>query len=181
MDSIRKTIFVITLATIYLLTIGFCALGAEYPIGSGNNDWWTTYPDQSSESGNEVRHPQWVLEALENKPVMIYVHKSCSWCLPQTEAIDELVKEYGDKITYFNLSAEESDMRTEEAGINYDPDGGPISYVPLTIILTLAPNADGQTKVIWKSTDQVTGKDWIKSHIEDAINYHNETLISRKN
>jgi hypothetical protein len=38
-------------------------------IGSGGDDWWTTNPAQSSSSGSVVTRPQWVLDALDEKPV----------------------------------------------------------------------------------------------------------------
>jgi hypothetical protein len=175
MNSSKKMIFAAAFIAVCLLT-SLDVLGAEFSIGSGSDDWWITYPNNSSESGKEVSHPQWVLAALEDKPVMIYIHKTCGWCGPQTEAIAEVVDEYGSELTYFNLSAEGDDVRANEAGIKYDPDGGPISYVPLTIILTLAPGSDGKDRIIWHSTDQVTGKDWIKSYIADAISIHNEAI-----
>ena len=66
-----------------------------------------------------------------------------------------------------DISAEGSDARSEEALRAYDPNGG-VMYVPLTVIVTLAPNSEGEVEPVWHSTDEVTGEDWIKNYIEDA-------------
>jgi len=175
MDSSKNVIFAAMLIALCFVT-SLDALGSEYPIGSGNDDWWITYPDDSSESGKEVSHPQWVLAALEDKPVLIYIHKTCEGCGPQTEAIVEVVNEYDNELVYFNLSGEGDDARANEAGIVYDPNEGLRHYVPMTIILTVMRSPDGKDHVIWHSADQPTGKEWIKSYIEDAISLHNEAM-----
>lgn len=165
-----------------LVIVGLLATGAigfsgaseiKYSVGSGNDDWWTTYPAQSPGSGNEVNHPQWVLDALGSKPVVVYVHKGCSYCKPQTDALAEVVKEDGNEFIYFDISADGNDNRAEEALQAYDPTGG-ITYVPMTIIVTLSPNSEGNVEPVWHSTEEVTGKEWIKNYVEDAISYYNE-------
>jgi glutaredoxin len=173
MDTIKKTFSVASLIAVFILACSVNVMGAEYSVGPGNDSWWTTYPDQSSGAGGEVSHPTWVLDALESKPVVIYAHKGCSYCKPQTEALTKIVDEMGDKFTYFNLSADGSDARSEEALRAYDPNGGGM-YVPLTVIVTLAPNSEGEVVPVWHSTDEVTGEDWIKKYIEDALVYYNE-------
>jgi len=173
MDLFKKTICSATLIAVFMLVAGFNASGAENSVGSGNDNWWTAYPEQSSANASEVEHPQWVLDALEKKPVVIYVHKGCSYCKPQTDAMAEVVSEYGDKFAYYDISAETSDSKAEEAIRAYDPNGG-IAYVPLTAIVTLAPDSEGKVRVIWHSTDEVTGKAWIEEYVQDALSYHNE-------
>jgi len=173
MDTIKKIVCTASLIAFVILASGFSALGAKYSVGSGNEDWWTKYPDQSSGKGGEVNHPAWVLDALGSKPVVIYVHKGCDYCTPQTDALTKIEDEMGDKFTYFNISADGADARSEEALQAYDPNSG-VMYVPLTVILTLAPNAQGKVEPVWHSTDVVTGENWIKNYIEDAIIYYNE-------
>ena len=173
MDTIKKTFSVASLIAVFILACSVNVMGAEYSVGPGNDSWWTTYPDQSSGAGGEVNHPDWVLDALESKPVVIYAHKGCSYCKPQTEAMAKIVDEMGDKFTYFDLSADGSDARSEEALRAYDPNGGGM-YVPLTVIVTLAPNSEGEVEPVWHSTDEVTGESWIKKYIEDALLHHSE-------
>ncbi len=173
MDTIKKTFSVASLIAVFILACSVNVMGAEYSVGPGNDSWWTTYPDQSSGAGGEVSHPTWVLDALENKPVVIYAHKGCSYCKPQTEAMAKIVDDIGNEFTYFDLSADGSDARSEEALRAYDPNGGGM-YVPLTVIVTLAPNSEGEVVPVWHSTDEVTGEDWIKKYIEDALVYYNE-------
>ena len=168
MDIISRKSGIASLIAVFLLAFGFYAAGAEYSVGSENDNWWTAYPDQSTGAGGEVNHPDWVLDALESKPVLIYVHKSCSYCVPQTEAIQNITEEFDGKITIFEMGADGSDERTTEAMQAYDPDGGTM-YVPLTVILTLAPDSEGEVAAVWHSTDQVTGDEWIRNYVEDAI------------
>jgi len=170
MDKIKK---ISSLIAIILLASGINAMGAESSVGSGNNDWWTAYPDQSSGAGGDVNHPSWVLDALKSKPVLIYVHKSCSYCTPQTEAVQNITGEFNGQITYFEIGADGSDARSEEALQIYDPDGGTM-YVPLTVLLTLAPNSEGKVVPVWHSTDKVTGDAWVKNYVEDALSHYDE-------
>jgi thiol-disulfide isomerase/thioredoxin len=151
----------------------------KYKIGPGPDDWWVAYPDESSNAGTTVEHPSWVLDALRSKPVVIYVHKGCDYCRPQTEAMGEIVAKYGDSFDYIDIPATGSDARIEEAAGTYDPNGG-VQYVPVTAIVTLALGTDGRIQPIWHSTDKVTGKKWIDNYVQDAINYYNEYSPSWK-
>jgi len=168
---------VAALAAWVVLAAGLVAVvsAAEDPVVSGPDDWWITYPDQSPANGSEVNHPDWVLEALLVKPVLIYAHLECDYCVPQTEAINEILDEYGDEIEFYEIPADGSDERIEEAFEAYDPDGG-TSNVPLTVIITLVPGEDGKAEVAWQSTEKVTGKEWIEKRIEGAIEYHEENV-----
>lgn len=170
MDIITK---ISSLIAIILLASVINAMGAVSSVGSGNDDWWTAYPDQSTGAGGDVNHPTWVLDALKSKPVLIYVHKSCSYCTPQTEAVQNITDEFKGQITFFEIGADGSDARSEEALQIYDPDGGK-TYVPLTVLLTLAPNSEGEVVPVWHSTDKVTGDAWVKNYVEDAIVQYDE-------
>jgi hypothetical protein len=170
MDKIKK---ISSLIAIILLASGINAMGAESSVGSGNDDWWTAYPDQSSGAGGDVNHPSWVLDALKAKPVLIYIHKSCSYCTPQTEAVQNITDEFKGQITFFEIGADGSDARSEEAMQVYDPNGGTM-YVPLTVLLTLAPNSEGEVVPVWHSTDVVTGDSWVKKYVEDALSHYDE-------
>jgi hypothetical protein len=173
MSTIKKTVRIASIIMVTLLASGFSAVGAEYSVGSGNDDWWTTYPDQSTGAGGEVNHPSWILDALKDKPVLIYVHKSCSYCAPQTVAVQNITGEFNGKITIFDIGADGSDARSGEAMQAYDPNGGTM-YVPLTVVVTLAPDAKGEVVPLWHSTDEVTGDGWIKNYVEDAIGQYDE-------
>ena len=121
----------------------------------------------------DVNHPSWILDALRSRPVLIYVHKSCDYCVPQTEAVQNITDEFGGSITFFEISAEGGDSRSEEAMQVYNPNGGTM-YVPLTVVLTLAPNSEGEVMPVWHSTDEVTGDDWVKNYVEDALSQYDE-------
>lgn len=170
MNKLKKIAF---LAFLITLLSCICAFGDEYQVGSGNDDWWTAYPDQSTGAGGDVIHPSWVLEALQEKPVLIYVHKSCDYCQPQTDAVKNITAEFSSQINCFEISAEGDDSRSEEALLAYDPNGGTM-YVPLTVILTLSPNSEGEVVSVWHSTDEVTGDDWIRNYVQNAIDRYGE-------
>lgn len=170
MNRIEKLSSLIAIA---LLASAIGAMGAEYPVGSANDDWWTAYPDQSPAAGGDVNHPSWVMDALGSKPVLIYVHKSCSYCAPQTQAVQNITGEFNSRITFFEIGAEGNDSRSEEALQAYDPNGEK-SYVPLTVVVTLAMNSEGEAVPVWHSTDEVTGDGWIKKYVEDAIAQYDE-------
>jgi hypothetical protein len=180
MDIIKKAVYITSLITVFMMAAGFNAMGAGYSVGSENDDWWTAYPDQSQGAGKEVNHPSWVLDSLERKPVLIYVHKSCDYCVPQTEAIEKITEEFDGKITFYNIGAEGDDARSEEAMQAYDPNGG-VMYVPMTVIVTLAPNSEGEVEPVWHSTEEVTGEAWIKDYLEDALSQYSENSANWDN
>ncbi len=173
MKSFNEAVYAISLIAVLLLAFGLNASGVEYDVGYGEEDWWTTYPDQSPAAGEDVDHPSWALDALKSMPVLIYVHKSCDYCKPQTDAILNITEEFEGKIKFFEIGAEGNDARSEEVLQAYDPNGG-VMYVPLTVLLTLAPNSEGEINVVWHSTDLVTGEDWIRNYVEDAIDKYDE-------
>lgn len=173
MDKIKKTVCLSSLIAVFILASSVSVMGAEYSVGSENDSWWTAYPDQSSGAGGDVNHPSWVLDALESKPVLIYVHKECDYCVPQTEAVQKIADEFGGKITFYEIDADSGDVRAEEGLQAYDPNGGTM-YVPLTVIVTLAIDSDGEVVPVWHSTDEITGEDWINDYMEDALSLYDE-------
>ncbi|MGV8174280.1 MAG: thioredoxin family protein [Methanothrix sp.] len=166
------------MVAIFFFASGTNAIGAEYSVGPANDDWWTVYPDQSTGSGGEVIHPPWILDALESNPVLIYVHKSCDYCVPQTEAVQNISDEFNGQITFYEIDADAGDSRSKERSNEtmqaYDPNGGKEMYVPLTVVATLAVNSTGVVVPVWHSTDEVTGDDWIRDYVEDAISQYDE-------
>jgi hypothetical protein len=55
-----------------------------YSQGSGKDDWWVKYPDQSLDSGSTVNHLPWVITDLKEKPVILFIHTSdCKACKVQ--------------------------------------------------------------------------------------------------
>lgn len=119
-----------------------------------------------------------MLDALREKPVVIYVHMDCTTCKPQSDALAEVVEELGKNFTYFDFEGDGSEAMANDAVV-YDPNGG-VAYVPLTVILTLVPDSDGKVQVAWHSTENATGKDWIKAYVEDSIYYYGQNSGSWK-
>ncbi|MDD3973818.1 thioredoxin family protein [Methanothrix soehngenii] len=181
MDIVSRKYGIASLIALILIAFGFNAAGAEYSLGSESDDWWTEYPDQSTGAGGDVSHPDWVLDALESKPVLIYVHKECDYCVPQTEAVQKIIDEFSGEITIFELGADGSDIRSGEALQAYDPNGGLDMFVPLTVILTLAPDSEGEVVAVWHSSDEITGEEWIRNYVEDAISLYDENYADWDN
>lgn len=144
-------------------------------MGSRDGDWWVSHPN----SGFNVTHPDWVLESLKARPVLIYVHRDCDYCGPQTKAVEKIAGEKREELTYYNLSADTSDIRSIEAVNTYDPNGE-APLVPMTILVTLAPDSKGKVGVVWHSTENVTGEVWVSEYVEDAIYYYKQNSGSWK-
>ena len=163
-----------------ILAIGVLGLVAstesdsEYSVGPRDDDWWISYPDQHADAGAEVDHPQWVLDALEDKPALILEHtRNCKACTKQESDIDRVLEDLGSNVTYCDILVGVGDERASGLDDVYNPDGG-IAYAPLTIVLTLVRDDDGNVVVGWHSIKKASGESWIRSYLEDAIGYHEE-------
>jgi len=168
-----------TLIVGIILATGLIAVvsAAEYSVGSGPDDWWTVYPDQHPNAGSAVAHPQWILDSLEEKPILILDHSAgkCKACVDQETDVNAVLEDYGDDLTYENLISGSGDDKADELFNIYDPNGGK-STIPLTVILTLVEDSNGNVVVGWHSAEDATGEDWIGSRAEDAIDYHEENV-----
>jgi hypothetical protein len=86
------------------------------------------------------------------------------------------LEEVGEEsIAYENLISEPSNEKAVRLFDVYDPNGGK-QYIPLTIIITLVEDEDGNVVVGWHSAEDDTGEDWVRSYVEDAIDYHEENV-----
>ncbi len=164
----------VILATGVLGMVASTESDAEYSVGSRDDDWWVSYPDQHADAGAEVDHPRWVLDALEDKPVIILEHiKNCKDCTKQESDIDQVLEDLGSNVTYCNIMADGGDERARGLYDVYNSNGG-ICYAPLTIVLTLVRDDDGNVVVGWHSVKKASGENWVRSYLEDAIGYHEE-------
>ncbi|AET64918.1 hypothetical protein Mhar_1557 [Methanothrix harundinacea 6Ac] len=150
---------------------------AEYLVGPDPDDWWTVYPDHHPGAGSEVDHPSWVLELLEDGPILILDHSTnCEACIKQEEAANAVLEEVGeDAIAFENLIADPNNERANALFEIYDPNAG-TWYIPLTVIITLVEDEEGNVVVGWHSGEGETGEDWLLSYVEDAIQYHEENV-----
>ncbi|MGM0510737.1 MAG: hypothetical protein ACQESD_06385 [Thermoplasmatota archaeon] len=147
----------------------------RYDVGSGEDDWWIDYPEINPETGSSVEHPQWVLDSLQEKPVVIFTHsEGCAPCVEQQEDIGPIMDEYGAEVRYYDLMADGSDLKAFDVFDSYDSNGGQ-SYIPLTAVVTLEEH-NGDVEVVWHSTEGATGEDWIRDYMKDAIYYHQMNL-----
>jgi len=146
-----------------------------HAVGSGSDDWWTTYPHQHDNSGSEALHPDWVLDALKDKPLLVLVHSSnCVPCLAQTPRINTAVGSYSSDLKYYDVLAEGSSIEKAISILDvYDPYGG-AQYVPTTIFITLAKGPDGTVDVAWHSEIDAMSPERIDAYVKDAIYYYKQ-------
>jgi len=146
-----------------------------HAVGSGDDDWWTAYPDQHEDSGSAVEHPDWVLDALKDKPLLVLVHSSnCVPCLAQTPRIKTAVGSYSSDLKYYDVLAEGSSIEKAISILDvYDPYGG-AQYVPTTIFITLAKGPDGTVDVAWHSEIDAMSPERIDAYVKDAIYYYKQ-------
>jgi len=153
----------------------------KYFFGHEEDDWWIWYPDQHPDARTSVNHTDWVIESLEEKPVVILDRSnSCQPCIQQEIDIEKALEHLGENITYFDLLSGGSDERANETFDVYDPNEGQ-SYIPLTVMITLIQNTNNNVRVGWHSFEGATGKDWIESYMKDSIFYHQNNVENWEN
>ena len=163
------------LATSILGPFASAESSAEHPVGSGLEEWWIAYPDQHSKAGSAVDHPSWALDALKEKPVMMLIHSSgCPACIKQEADINKVLEDLGDEVAYLDLSTDSDGEKAWEGLDIYDPKGGVMTYVPVTVFLTQVPESDGDAEISWHSAVGYGGERWIRSYLNDAIALHTE-------
>jgi hypothetical protein len=146
----------------------------KYSIGSESADWWEAYPNQSATAGTEVEHPQWVLDALKKKPVLIMDHTTdCSSCKIQKANIEKVLPSFSENITYYDLLADSKDKRANEALNTYNPTGGEL-YVPTTVFITLIKSSDGKVEVAWHSEIDDMTEAQLSTYLKDAVYYYRQ-------
>ena len=146
-----------------------------YSLGSGDNDWWMSYPDENTNPGASVDHPSWVLQSLKERPVVILLHSaSCKSCAAQMNALSRVLETYGKVVTYYDIMADSKDPRGREAFEAYDPTGGS-NYVPTTIFLTEIKDPKGKTSVAWHSYEDAMSESDVEAYVRDAIYYYRQS------
>jgi thiol-disulfide isomerase/thioredoxin len=147
-----------------------------HAVGSGDDNWWIKYPDQNENSGKEVQHPDWMLDALKEKPVLILIHSStCVPCLAQVPRINAAVEKYSDDLDYHDVLGEGASLQEAIDILDvYDPFGMGKPVVPTTIFATLAKGPDGKVGVAWRSEVDAMSEERIDSYVKDAIYYYKQ-------
>lgn len=140
-------------------------------LGTAEADWWTVLPDINPGAGQDVVHPAWVTDMLEDGPLIILTHSTgCAPCIEQGDDVRMVMDAHGSRITYLDLLSDGSDQRAYDTFAAYDANGDP-NYIPLTIVLTKMRTSEG-TRIVWHATVGATGVGWIESYVKDAIYYH---------
>ena len=149
----------------------------QYMVGSSNADWWINYPAQHPEEGASVDHPQWILDEIAEGPVIMLVHSQCEGCAQQTREVPEVVEQYAEQIKFFDIDIYDNDDENYEIAVEifdiYDPNEE-AATIPITVLLSVIQNENGNDVIIWQSVEGNTGKDWIDSYVRDSIYYYYE-------
>ena len=149
-----------------------------HALGSGENDWWTTFPDQHSNAGSFVKHPTLVLDTLQEKPVFMLVHTSyCKDCVAQIANINKVLDSYRNDLKYDDILGEGSGLKEATDLLTvYSPIG--IPHVPTTIFITLIKGSDGKVDVAWHSVEGLMSEDQIKAYVKDSIYYYQQNIAA---
>ena len=173
--------FVVTLSI--LLSLAFLSAASapsdiwnnytpNYLSGSGEKDWWINYPDQSGYAGSSVSHPRWILESLKERPVLIFDYSNnCKSCALQKKNIAQALEKFGNEVTYFDVSADNRDIRAFEVLQAYSLSSEKY-YVPTTVLITLIKGRDGMVEVAWHSVEDAMSEEEIDSYMKDAIYFY---------
>ena len=158
------------------LSLDWSSYSPAHPVGSGDDDWWTEYPDQNDNSGKEVEHLDWVIKDLKEKPLLILIHSSnCVPCLTQTPRIKAAASKYSADLAYYDVLGEGSSLQKAIDILDvYDPYGIGKPVVPTTIFITLAKGPDGKVTVAWRSEIDAMSEERIDSYVKDAIYYYKQ-------
>jgi len=158
------------------LSVDWNSYSPAHAVGSGDDDWWTTYPDQNENSGKAVENPDWVMKALKEKPVLILIHSSnCVPCLTQTPRISAAAESFSGEIDYYDILGEGSSLQQAIDILDvYDPYGMGKPVVPTTIFITLAKGPDGKVDVVWRSEIDAMSEGRIDDYVLDAIYYYKQ-------
>ena len=158
------------------LSLDWSSYSPAHAVGSGDDDWWTTYPDQNENSGKEVQHSDWMIDALKEKPVLILIHSStCVPCLAQLPRIKAAAEKYSGDIDYHDVLGEGASLQEAIDILDvYDPYGIGKPVVPTTIFVTLAKGPDGKVGVAWHSEVDAMSEERIDSFVNDAIYYYKQ-------
>ncbi len=144
-----------------------------HSVGSGEDNFWISYPSSHPNSSQPVNHLTWVLETLNQHCVVIVVHKTgCTTCQPQADRVIALAEKYEDEGTFYDLDISlggETEQKAYEAYV-YDP-AGPPGYIALTVLVTLI-EVNGKVEYCWHSWEGNVADAELEGWIQDTIYYH---------
>ena len=174
MAAFSITVFV---ASDTALSVDWNSYSPAHAVGSGDDDWWTAYPDQHENAGSAVKHPDWIVKALKEKPVLILIHSSnCVPCLTQTPRIKAAANSYSSDLAYYDILGEGSSLpeAIDILDVYNPPEAEGRQLVPTTIFITLAKGPDGKVDVVWRSEIDAMSEEQIDAYVLDAIYYYKQ-------
>jgi hypothetical protein len=145
-------------------------------VGNGSDDFWIEFPSGSDFFGYSVDHFDWVIDYIENKPVLFVVHRTgCLGCKEQGDLVIFLAEEYGDYLKFHDIDivydAPQVIQQMSNEAYVYDPNGAP-GYIALTGVFTFV-EYNSELKIGWHSWELDVEDSVMETWIKDAIYYHN--------
>lgn len=150
-----------------------------HSVGSGEGDFWISYPSGHPNSSEPVNHLSWVLESLNQHCVVIVVHRTgCVTCQPQADRVIALAEKYEDDGTFYDLDISlggDTEQKAYEAYV-YDP-AGPPGYIALTVLVTLI-EVNGEVKYCWHSWEGDVADAELEGWVQDTIYYYHVNSVN---
>jgi len=171
------TISVVSIVIVSLVVAGSFQKAVDKPhgVGTGEKQFWTTYPASHPRSGQPVCHPQWVMDALDGGVVMILSHSElCIPCKHMVVFCNDTYKDHSGSMSYFNLLHGTDEPQASDTLSIYDPNPEP-NYVPLTVVLTKVAGADGNIAIAWHSWEGEVAESTLDSWVHQAIKYYQDS------
>jgi len=128
--------------------------------------------DFQFETTSGAPHPDWVLEPLKEKVVLIDFTQEkgtgCVYCDKMDPIITQLEGEYEDNVEIIIVYMYQTNEKEGDYGIYKEGDVG----VPTFIIITLNQDDDGEIKPYWGKVSGLVPKSDMEGYLDDAIALH---------
>jgi len=148
------------------------------PLSGEFEDWWIEYPEDHSKAGQEVGHPDWVLQELKEKEMVLifFWQVACGPCEDQWEDMkdeglvsgteqDGELEKYTDIVSLYSLDIGKPNYRS--ALETYDPQGYNLGTPTTTFLVTLHSGEIG-----WYSYKGQMDADTVESILTIGLNIH---------
>ena len=124
------------------------------------------------ETATGVPHPDWVLEPLKEKVVLIDFTQEkgtgCVYCDKMHPIITQLEREYEDNVEIIIVYMYQTNEKEGDYGIYKEGNVG----VPTFIIITLNQDDDGEIKPYWGKVSGFVPKSDMEGYLDDALALH---------
>jgi hypothetical protein len=181
----RTKFIVILIVLIIIWTTFLTALIFSSVSSPPSKDWWTDYPDGHLEADQDVPHPIWITDELDDHDAVLifFWQVGCGPCEQQWDEMDDdgLVKgsiedgsmdRYSDRALLLSLDINSQDNYKSALHV-YDPYGSNYG-TPTTVIITKLSDDE----IGWYSYKGIMNVDDLDEYIDNAVNYKGSLILS---